>query len=160
MREGMNALPQAVYQVLMPRVVADFAREGSVRSANARVMGLTAGLTGFMVLIIITVSLLIDILVPHAIPKYVDGIPLMKVCIWFAAIQAASLPLNTLFATGRPWLYGRGVIVGLVVFPLSAYLLVHTTGGVLAVAIGSLLGRAARTFAAYLEIIRLARWEK
>ncbi len=159
MREGINALPQAVYQVLMPRVVADFAREGSVRNANSRVIGLTAGLTGLMVLIILTVSLLLDILVPYAIPKYVDGIPLMKVCIWFAAIQAASLPFNTLFATGRPWLYGRGVIVGLVVFPLSVYWLVHTTGGVLAVAIGSLLGRTARTVAAYVEIVVLTKRE-
>lgn len=159
MREGMNVLPMAVYQVLTPRVVAAFAREGSVRKANARSFEMTALLTGFVVLCVFIISFLLDILVPLGIPKYVAGLPLMKVCLWFAVIQAASLPLNALFATGRPWLYGRGVIVGLAVFPLSTYLLVPTFGGVLAVAVGSLSGRAARTIAAYLEIILLTRGE-
>ena len=159
MREGMNVLPMAVYQVLTPRVVAAFASEGSVRKANARCFEMTALLTAFIALGILVISFMLDILVPIVIPKYVDGLPLMKVCLWFAAIQAASLPLNTLFATGRPWLYGRGVIVGLAVFPLATYLLVPSLGGVLAVAVGSLLGRAARTIAAYLEIVLLTRRE-
>jgi hypothetical protein len=159
MREGMNTLPQAVYQVLTPRVVTAFARDGSVRNANGRVIRLTVGLTGFVVLIILVVSVLLNVFVPYVIPKYIDGLPLMKVCLWFAAIQAASLPLNTLFATGRPWLYGRGVIVGLAVFPLTTYLLYSALGGVLAVAVGSLLGRTARTAAAYFEIAILAKNE-
>lgn len=159
MREGMNVLPMVVYQVLTPRVVAAFASEGSVRKANTRSFEMTAVLTGFIVVSIIVISFVLDILVPLGIPKYVDGLPLMKVCLWFAAIQAASLPLNTLFATGRPWLYGRGVIVGLVVFPLGTYLLVPVLGGVLAVAVGSLLGRTARTLAAYIEIVLLSRSE-
>lgn len=158
-REGMNIIPLSVYQVLTPRVVEAFAREGSIRNANARSMWLAAGLTVLMALAIIVVSLLLDVLVPLAVPKYVEGIPLIKVCLWFALIQAASLPLNTLFATGSSWLYGRGVIFGLAVFPLTAYLLTPTLGGILAVAWGSLLGRTARTIVAYLEIIILTRRE-
>jgi len=159
MREAMNALPQSVYQVLTPRVVSAYAREESVSKANARVLGVTVALTGFMVLVIFITSYLLDYFVPYAIPRYVDGIPLMKVCLWFAAVQALSLPLNALFATGRPWLYGRGVLAGLAVFPLATYLLIPALGGVLAVAAGSLLGRAARTVAAYLEIFALASRE-
>lgn len=159
MREGMNVLPMAIYQVLTPRVVAAYASEGNIRKANARSFEMTALLTGFIVLNIFIVSILLDTLVPLGIPKYVDGLPIMKVCLWFAAIQAASLPLNTLFATGRSWLYGRGVIVGFVVFPLATYLLIPTLGGSLSVVVGSLLGRAARTIAAYVEIIVLARRE-
>ena len=83
----------------------------------------------------------------------------MKVWLWFPVVQAAFLPINTLFATGRPWLYGRSVIAGVVVFPLTAYLLVPAIGGLLAVAVGSLLGRAARTLAAYVDLFALTRSE-
>jgi O-antigen/teichoic acid export membrane protein len=151
-REGMNVLPQSVYHVLTPRVVEAYAREGSVRRANARSLAVTAGLTGTMVVIVGICTYLLGVLVPLAIPKYVAGIPLMKASLWFSVLQAAALPLNTLFATGRSWLYGRGVIVGLVVFPLSAYLLTPVVGGILAVVLGSLLGRTARTLVAYGEL--------
>jgi len=159
MRDGMNVLPLSVYQVMTPRVVEAYAREGSVRTANARSLVVTAMLTGGMVLLVLLCSYLLGHLVPLAIPKYVDGIPLMKVCLWFSVLQAAALPFNTLFATGRSWLYGRGVILGLIVFPLSAYLLAPSMGGILAVALGSLLGRAARTLVAYVEIAVLTRRE-
>lgn len=158
-RDGMIVLPQSVYQVMTPRVVEAYAREGNVRSVNARSLMVTAGLTGVMVALVLTCSYLLGVLVPLAIPKYANGIPLMKVCLWFAVIQAASLPFNTLFATGKSWLYGRGVIVGLIVFPLSAYLLTPAMGGVLAVAMGSLLGRTARTLVAYGEIALLTKRE-
>jgi len=159
-RDGLNTLPQAVYQVLLPRVVTNFAVEGSFRSATARIIWPTILLTSFMVLVIFIISPLLDIFVPYVIPKYVDGIPLMKICIWFAVIQAATLPLNTLFASGKPWLYGRGVIFGLLVFPVATYLLIPVLGGILAVATGSLLGRTARTIAAYIEIASLLRHEE
>lgn len=159
MRDGMNVLPQSIYQVMTPRVVEAYAREGSVRSANARSLFLTAGLTGVMVVIVVACSYLLGILVPLAIPKYVGGIPLMRICLWFSVLQAAALPFNTLFATGRSWLYGRGVIVGLIVFPVSAYLLNPALGGIMAVALGSLLGRLARTIVAYVEIALLTRRE-
>jgi len=145
---------------MTPRVVEAYAREGSVRTANARSLMVTAGLTGVMVVIVLICSYLLGLFVPMAIPKYVGGIPLMKVCLWFSVIQAASLPFNTLFATGRSWLYGRGVIVGLIVFTISAYLLSPSLGGVLAVVWGSLLGRTARTLVAYGEIALLTRREQ
>ena len=74
----------------------------------------------------------------------------MKVCLWFAVIHAASLPLNTLFATGRSWTVGRGVILGWIVFPAATLLLMPSVGGVIAVALGSLAGRTVRTLAATL----------
>ena len=101
-----------------------------------------------------------DIFVPHFIPKYVDGIAVMKVCLWFSVVEAAFLPINALFATGRPWLYGRSVIAGMVVFPLATYFLYPAIGGLLAVAAGSLLGRTARTLAAYVDLVALTRQEK
>ena len=159
MRGAMNSLPMAIWQVLTPRVVTALARDGSVRNANARIVWVTAGLTGFMILLACAGSFLLDIFVPYFIPKYVAGIPVMKVCLWFSVVQAAFLPINTLFATGRPWLYGRSVIAGLVVFPLATYLLLPVIGGLLAVAVGSLLGRAARTLAAYVDLVILTRRE-
>jgi O-antigen/teichoic acid export membrane protein len=159
LREGMTVLPQAVSQVLMPRIVEAYARENSVRRANARSLWVTFWLTGAMAVLVLAVARVLDAVVPIAIPKYAGGLPLMKLCLWFSVVQAAALPFNTLFATGRSWLYGRGVIVALVVFPVSAYLLSPRLGGVLAVATGSLLGRVARTAVAYLEIVRLTRRE-
>ena len=159
MRGAVSTLPISIWQVLTPRVVTAFARDESVRNANARIIWVTAGLTGFMILLVFAGSYLLDIFVPHCIPKYVAGIPLMKACLWFPVVEAAFLPINTLFATGRPWLYGRSVIAGIVVFPLATYLLLPMTGGVLAVTLGSLLGRTARTIAAYVDLIALTRSE-
>lgn len=160
LREGMNVLPMAVYQVMTPRVVATYAAEGSVIKANTRSLELTAWLTGAVVVAILIVSYLLGIVLPLVIPKYEGSLPLVRVFLWFAAVQAASLPLNALVATGKSWLYGRGVLVGLVVFPLATYCLFPSLGGVLAVAVGSLLGRVARTVVAYVEIYRLARCER
>ena len=119
MRGAVNSLPLAIWQVLTPRVVTAFARDGSVRNANARIMWVTAGLTGFMILLACAGSFLLDLFVPYFIPKYVAGIPVMKVCLWFPVVEAAFLPINTLFATGRPWLYGRSVIAGISSFSFS-----------------------------------------
>ena len=159
MRGAVNSLPEAIWQVLTPRVVTALARDGSVRNANARIIWVTAGLTGFMILLACAGSFLLEVFVPYFIPKYVDGIQVMKVCLWFSVVQAAFLPINTLFATGRPWLYGRSVIAGLVVFPLATYLLYFAIGGLLSVTVGSLLGRAARTLAAYVDLVALTRRE-
>jgi O-antigen/teichoic acid export membrane protein len=159
LRSAMGSLPMAVWQVLTPRVVTAFARDGSVRNANSRVMWVAAGLTAFMILLACIGSYVLDIFISNVIPKYVAGIPVMKVCLWFSVVEAASLPLNTLFATGRPWLYGRGVIAGIIVFPVATYLLIPMTGGILAVVMGSLLGRVARTVAAYVDLVLLARQE-
>jgi O-antigen/teichoic acid export membrane protein len=159
MRGAVNSLPMAILQVLTPRVVTDMARDGSIRNANSRVMGVTAGLAGFMILLAVAGSFLLELFVPYFIPKYVAGIPVMKVCLWFPVVQAAFLPSNTLFATGRSWIYGRGVIAGLVVFPMTTYLLCPAIGGLLAVAVGSLLGRIARTLIAYYELVTLAKHE-
>ncbi|TWJ19059.1 lipopolysaccharide biosynthesis protein [Geobacter argillaceus] len=157
---AVNSLPMAIWQVLTPRVVTNLARDGSVRNANARIIWVTAGLTGFMILLACAGSFLVELFVTHFIPKYVAGIPAMKVCLWGPVLQAAFLPINTLFATGRPWLYGRSVIAGIIVFPLATYLLLPVTGGLLAVAIGSLLGRVARTIAAYVDLVVLTRREQ
>lgn len=159
MRGALDSLPMAILQVLTPRVVTAFARDGSVRNANARIIWVTVGLTGFMIIVACAGSFLLELFVPHFIPKYAAGIPVMKVCLWFPVVQAAFLPINTLFATGRPWLYGRSVIAGWVVFPLVIYLLYPAIGGLLAVAVGSLLGRAARTLAAYVDLVALTRRE-
>jgi len=83
----------------------------------------------------------------------------MKICLWFPVVQAAFLPMNTLFATGKTWLYGRSVIAGLVVFPLATYcyiLLWRSSRR----RRRSLLGRAARTIAAYFDLVALTRREK
>lgn len=159
MRGAVNAFPVSVWQVLTPRVVTNIARDGSVRKANTKIIWVTIGLTGLMILLAAAGSFVLEIFVPYCIPKYVAGIDVMKICLWFPVIQAAFLPMNALFAAGRPWLYGRGVIVGMFVFPLATWLLYPVIGGLLAVAAGSLMGRAARTLAAYVDLAFLTRQE-
>lgn len=156
---AVNSLTMAVWQVLAPRIITAYARDGSMRNVNAWMLWVTSGLTGFMILLAITGSFLLDLLVPHFIPKYVAGIAAMKVCLWFPVVQAALLPINALFATGRHWLYGRNVIAGLIVFPIATYLLLPTMGGLLAVVMGSLLGRIARAVVVYLDLASLTRSE-
>lgn len=159
-RAALNSVPMAIWQVLTPRVVAAFAQDGSIRKANARIIGVAAALTGFMVIVACAGSFLLDIFVPYFIPKYIAGIQVMKVSLWFPVVQAAFLPMNTLFATGKSWLYGRSVIAGAVVFALATWLLLPQIGGLLAVVVGSLLGRAARTLAAYVDLYVLTKKER
>lgn len=159
MRESLLILPQSVNQVFMPRVIESYAREGGVRGAAQRTFKAAGTLTFFMVMVVLVISVLLNYFVPLFIPKYVDGLPLMKVCIWFAVIHAASLPLNGLVATGRSWLYGKGVLAGLLAFPLAVYLLNPLIGGMLAVVVGSLFGRLTRTVVAYIDLLILMRKE-
>ncbi len=157
MRSAMSTLPNSIWQVLTPRVVTSYAKDGSVRKANGRIVWVTASLVVCMLLLAYVGAYLLEWFVPYFIPMYVDGVSVMKVCLWFAAVEAAFLPINILFATGRPWLFGRGVIAGVIVFPIATYFLEPMIGGLLAVAVGSLLGRVARTLAAYVDLAVLAR---
>jgi O-antigen/teichoic acid export membrane protein len=159
-RSALDSLPVAIWKVITPRVVTSFAQEGSIRKANTRIIGVTAVLTGFMAIVAYAGSFLLDIFVPLLIPKYITGIPVMKVCLLFPVVQAAYLPINNLFAMGRPWLFGRGIIVGVVVFPVATWFLLPQIGGLLAVTAGSLLGRTARTLAAYVDLYVLMRKER
>ncbi len=160
-RNAASCVPDAIWQVLTPRVVSNLVRDRSVRKANSRIIWVTLGLIGFMVTLAMIGSPLLDVFVPYAIPKYVDGVAAMKLCLWFPVVQAAFLPNNILFATGRPWLFCRSIIPGMVVFLLMTYLLYTYAGvgGLLAVTAGSLAGRSARTLAAYVDLVMLTRAE-
>ncbi len=159
MRESLSILPQAVYQVFMPRVVESFARAGGIASAARRNMQVAWVLTLLMCAIFLLTSWVLDGFVPYFIPKYSDGLTLMKVCLGAAIVQAATIPLAGLTATGRSWLVGRGVLVGMIIFPVTVYLLVPYLGGMLAVATGSLVGRLFRTMVGYRDLLTLMRRE-
>lgn len=160
LRSAVNTLPISILQVLTPRIVTEMARDESVRNANARIIGLTLWLTGFMMIVVYIGAILLEKFVPQLIPMYIDGLSVMKVCLWFSVVQAAFLPINNLFAKGKPWIYGRSVLLGLIVFPIATYFIEPMVGGLLAVAMGSLLGRTARTLAAYVDLFALARQER
>lgn len=161
LRGAVNTLPTVVMQVLSPRVVTAFAQDGSMRNAKTRVIWVTVGLIGIMAIVACISTFLLDIFVPLLIPKYIAGIPVMKVCLWFSVVEAAyNIPSVTLFAAGRPWLLGRSIIVGAAVFALVIYFLLPYVGGLLSVVVGSLLGRAARTLAAYADLYVLIRKER
>lgn len=159
-REAMNVLPMAAYHVLMPQVVETYAREASVRAAHARSVKPTIMLTAIVGAGALAATWLLGVMVPHVIPKYVAALPIMRASLWFSVLHAAGLPVNTLVATGRSWTVGRGVLIGFFVFPIAAWLLTPALGGALAVVVGSLLGRAARTVTAYVEIALLTRGER
>lgn len=159
MRAAIDSIPKSVWQVLTPRVVTSLAKDGSVRRANDRIVWVTVALVICMVLVAFIGSYVLDMFVPYFMPMYVDGLSVMKICLWFSVIEAAFLPANVLFATGRPWLFGRSVIVGVIIFPLATYFLEPVVGGLLAVAIGSLIGRTSRTIAAYVDLAILTRHE-
>jgi O-antigen/teichoic acid export membrane protein len=159
MRESLSILPQSVLQVFMPRVFESYARNGGVHNVAKRTFGVTVALSLFMILVVLLVSLILTYFVPLFIPKYVDGLLLMQVCLGLTIIHALSLPLEGLVATGRSWLYGKGILVGLVTFPVAVYLLNPLLGGMLAVAVGSLAGRMIRTVVAYFDLFILMRRE-
>ena len=116
LREGLSVLPRAVNQVVAPRVIEMYAREKSLRLASKKCMLFSLVIVSGMLILVPLISMGLNYFVPILIPKYVEGIAIMKVALWFVVVEAASLPLNALFATGKAWLYGRGVLVGL--YPL------------------------------------------
>lgn len=157
LREGLSVLPLAAQQVLSPRLVESFSREGKLSSKNMRSVFLLAGVMAlFLTFIVLIGTVLLERLVPLLIPKYVAGIPLMKICLWFAVVAAANTPVYTLYAEGRAWLYGSGILVGLLVFALLSFFMAPS-GGIIAVVVCSLFGRIARTATAYTEIAILRK---
>jgi O-antigen/teichoic acid export membrane protein len=157
LREGLNVLPFAAQQVLFPRLVESFSREGNLSRKNMRSVFLVVGaMIFFLTFIVLIGTVLLERLVPLFIPRYVAGIPLMKICLWFAVVAAANTPAYTLYAEGRAWLYGSGVLIGLLVFALSSYFMAPS-GGIIAVVVGSLLGRIARVATAYTEMAILRK---
>ena len=156
-RESVSVLPQAIFQVLKPRIAETYGRLGHMGRNLQHYSLIAAVLSVFMILVVWLVSYLLDYFVPNFIPKYIDGIQLMKICSLVAVIHAASLPLNGLFATGKGWLFGKGILAGLLVFPLAVYLLVPIIGGMLAVAVGSLIGNAVWIAVGYIDVVKLIR---
>jgi hypothetical protein len=159
LREGICILPQAINQVLTPRILERYGRDGKLSSASALAYKLVPPLVLGMTVIVLTLSFALDALVPILIPKYVEGLALMKASLWIGVIQAAGLPLNALIASGKSWSYGRGIVAGGLAFLLAAYALYPCVGGLLAVAVGSLIGRTVRTAFGYLDLRRLGQRE-
>lgn len=144
-REGVCIVPQAITQVITPRMVQLYGRDGHLRSAAPVVRRVVAVLVVAMVFLVFGLSMLLEAVVPRFLPRYEEGLPLITACLWLGVIQAAALPLNGLIAHGRAWGVGRGIAAGLFTFMLSSWLLLPHTGGVLAVAWASLVGRVIRT---------------
>lgn len=152
LREGICILPQAIHQVLLPRIVQAYGREGRLGSAHELMYRIVSPLALGMAAVVLAVSWALGTLIPILIPNYADGLGLMKVLLWTGVLQAVALPLNALFASGKSWRYGRGILAGFITFPIVTYLLAPLTGGILAVAGGSLAGKAVRTGIGYLEL--------
>lgn len=158
-RESISILPQAINQVLTPRVIESYARQGNIGNPIQRQIKFAIVLTLGMAILVLGITVMLDYFVQFFIPKYVDGLQIMKICMWLSVIHAVDLPTNALIANGNSWLFGRGVLVGFLIFPLAVYLLNPLVGGMLAVAIGSLIGRLVRTIVAYDDLFLLVRRE-
>jgi hypothetical protein len=156
-REGLNVVPQAVNQLLTPRIVEAYGRTGSALVAARPALKAVVPLMLATSVLAVALSFALDWLVPLLVPRYMDGLPLIKASLWLPVVQAAALPLSTLFAVGDSWRVGRGVLIGALAFPAAAFLLEPRMGGGLAVIFGSLAGRVVRTTAGYLELFWLTR---
>jgi O-antigen/teichoic acid export membrane protein len=159
LREGLCVLTRAIQMVSAPRVIESYAREGSIRPAARKNIKIALALVTVMLMGIPLLSLCLDYFVPLAIPKYVEGLAAMKVALWAVVVEAASLPLNSLLATGKAWLYGRGVLAGLITFVIITPFLSTHVDALLAVVLGSLAGRLVRMAACYSDLYFLVRRE-
>ena len=159
LREGLSVLTRAVHQVLAPRIIEKFAREGSLRRVTWESTKVSMLLVAVILICLPVFSYLLDYFVPLVIPKYLEGVSAMKFALWVVVVDAASLPLNALYATGKAWLYGRGVLVGLLTFAAVSPFLVPHVGALLAVVSGSLTGRIMRVMICYFDLFTLVRRE-
>jgi O-antigen/teichoic acid export membrane protein len=159
LRESMNILPKAVQMVFAPRVIESFGREGKTGAYTKRLCWLSAMIGLFMLAVVYLAGEALDFLLPLFLPKYIDGLMLMKICFYFSIVQALSIPFSGLIATGRSWLFGKGILAGIAVFPIAAFLLEPHLGGMVAVVVASLMGRLVRTVVAYWDLFSLMRQE-
>lgn len=156
-RVSVSALPQAIFQVLKPRIAEAYGRKGRIGKDLQYYSLLAAALSAFMFIIVSLVAYLLDHFIPILIPKYVEGIQLIKICNFVAVVHAASLPLNGLFAIGRGWLIGKGIFAGFITFLFLVYFLTPSVGGMLSVAVGSLVGNVVWVAVGYIDVIKMIR---
>lgn len=156
-KESICILPQAFNQVLMPRIVEAYSKSGNISSGMSKTILATAVLVPFMAVIAAVSAVVLSFAVPKIIPMYTNGLMIMQVSLCHGVLQAASLPLTSLIAHGRTWLYGSGVLVGAFVFGVAVYFIEPISGGVMAVIYGSIIGRTARIAAGYFELFKLLR---
>ena len=160
MREGMNVLPMAVYQVLSPKIVAAFSRDGNINSSITYCFKITIFLVCFMSVSVFFVSLFIELIVPLAIPKYIHGLDLMKLCLLFSVVQSASIPSNLLFAENNHYSFGKGIFIGLLIFLIMSLIFVNFMSPIIGIALASLLGRSARVLSVYYELYLINKSNK
>lgn len=157
LREGICIVPQAIHQVLTPRVIHAYGREGRLDEAHTILYRVVPPLAIGMAVVVVALSYVLEVAVPIVIPKYVGGLGLMKLTLWAGVVQAVALPLNSLIASGKSWSFGKGILAGVFAFPVVTLVLAPTTGGLLAVAGGSLAGQVVRTAIGYWELNVLSR---
>jgi len=151
LRDGICIFPLAVSQVLQPRILEAFGRDGALAKASRSAVRMVPPLVLGMTLLAIAMSWALERLVPLLIPQYVDGVGLMKLALWFGVVQALALPLGGILYSGKGSTFGRGVWIGLLFFAATAYVLTPFVGGMKAVVAGSLAGKLVRTGVGYLD---------
>lgn len=153
-REAISVLPQSIHQVLLPKTVEDYAKTGEIKEINKELIRIAIITSIAMMIISIFATYLAHIAIPIILPKYVNALNIIGVATIFPVIQALSLPLNSLFATGKSSLYGRSIIFGVAFFMLSTALYLQYMDAALSVMTGSLTGRTVRLIVAYAYVIR------
>lgn len=151
-KEAVCILPQAVNQVLLPIVVAQYANDGNSLRGFKQGLKLAALLAVIMTAVVLVAGVVLDVLIPVVIPMYVGGIGIIKILIWHSVLQALSIPLNSLIAHGKSSLFARGVVLGCLAFLLSSLALLSSLGGVEAILYGSIFGRMVRVMAGYIDM--------
>lgn len=159
-REAMQTLPQSIQQVIVPRVVEQYARGGTDRSQFLQLAQMSLITAIVVMLLILPAKLAIDSFIPIFSPMYVDAIPAITLSMFFALPQAFLTPLNILFASGRHWSYGMSVLVGFAGFGIAILVLPVWLDGAIMILTASLFGRILSLLPVYWGIGNIPRKQK
>lgn len=151
-KEAICILPQAVNQVLLPVIVAQYASDGNIDRGLKQGLKLAMLLAAIMTVVALVVGIVLDSAIPLVIPMYIGGVGIMKILLWHSVLQALSIPLNSLIAHGSSSIFARGVVLGCFGFLLSSLLLLNLVGGVEAILYGSIVGRLVRIVSGYVDM--------
>jgi O-antigen/teichoic acid export membrane protein len=147
--EMANKVPQAMTAVYMPRVTEAYGRTGSVRAALSLCRRPLLWGTVSMVTMAGLASVVLPILIPWLMPKYVGAITTMSMMMIVLVFIILELPYTILVATGKLVQQNISVFIGLTCFVVAALISVKFGMGLRGIVASSLLGRAVKILVTY-----------
>lgn len=156
LRAMLMQMAQNINHVMNIKVYEQYGRSNRTNDCiHLIIRPTTVGLLSSIPLVI-SGWFLLPPLVNLLIPQYINAIPMMRLMLLTMPITLLSLPTSILWAAGKLFDCFISVIIGFLIFILSAFLFHNLHLGALGVIIASIIGQVLNIFVSYILILKLA----